>query len=139
MHVAPLIGGRTGVSDMAARMSGLEPRVIERLRAELAEALAATVAYPPFFDFRSNRAVTRPIDRARMDEIQRFLGSVNFSAIERADASALDTRRFIEHLIARYVDVNEGLRGRFATRYVPRLQAAAPRLAADVQRRMIGY
>ncbi|HEX8732020.1 MAG TPA: hypothetical protein VF725_08150 [Ktedonobacterales bacterium] len=124
---------------MAARMSGLEPRVIERLRAELAEALAATVAYPPFFDFHANRAVTRPIDRARMDEIQRFLGSVNFSAIERADASALDTRRFIERLIVRYVDVNEGLRGRFAARYIPRLQATGPRLAAEVQRRMVGF
>ena len=59
---------------MAARMSELEPRVIERLRAELAELIAATVAYPPFFDFRANRLVTRPIDRARMEEIQRFLG-----------------------------------------------------------------
>ncbi|MDE3229437.1 MAG: hypothetical protein KGO05_06120, partial [Chloroflexota bacterium] len=112
---------------------------IERLRAELAEALAATVAYPPFFDFRANRPATRPIDRARMDEIQHFLGSVNFNAIERADASAADTRRFIERLIARYVEVNEGLRGRFAARYIPRLQATAPRLAAEVQRRMVGH
>ena len=124
---------------MAARISELEPRLLERLRAELAELIAAAVAYPPFFDFRANRQVTRPIDRARMDEIQHFLSSVNFGPIERADVTAPETRRFIERLILRYLEVNEGLRGRYAAHYLPRLRALAPRLAADAQRRAVGY
>ena len=124
---------------MAARMSELEPRLIERLRADLAELIAANVAYPPFFDFRANRLVTRPIDRARQDEIQRFLSSANFSPIERADANAPETRRFIQRLIVRYVEVNEALRGRYAAIYASRLRAQAPRLAAEAQRRAVGY
>lgn len=124
---------------MAARMTELDPRLIERLRAELAEVLAVSVAYPAFFDYRSNRPATRPIDRLRMDEIHRFLSTVNFSSIERTDITAPDVRRFIERLIVRYVEVNDGLRGRFGARYAPRLRAMAPRLATETQRRAIGY
>lgn len=124
---------------MAARTREMEPRLIERLRAELAELFAATVAYPSYFDFRANRQATRPIDRARMEEIQRFLSSVNFGVIERSEVTSPETRRFIEQLILRYIDVNEGLRGHYAERYLPRLRALAPRLATDAQRRAIGY
>ena len=124
---------------MAARMSGLEPRMIEPLRAELAETLAATVAYPPFFDFRANRLATRPIDRAHADEIRQFLSSASFAAIERADISAPETRRFIERLIVRYIEVNTALHSRYALRYLPRLRAMAPRLAAEIQRRAIAH
>jgi hypothetical protein len=124
---------------MVARMSELEPRTLERLRADLVELMAATVAYPPYFDFRANRLVTRPIDRARMEEIQRYLTSVNFAPLERADVSSTDTRRFIERLVARYVDVNEGIRSRYSGRYLPRLRAMAPRVAAEAQRRALGY
>lgn len=124
---------------MAARMSGLEPRMLERLRAELAETLAAAVAYPPFFDFRANHLATRPIDRTRLDEIQHFLSSASFAPIERADIAAADTRRFIERLILRYIEVNEALHSRYAVRYLPRLRALAPRLAAEIQRRAIGH
>ncbi len=124
---------------MAARMSELEPRLIERLRAELAELIAAHVAYPPFFDFRANRLVTRPIDRTRMEEIQRFLSSANFTPIERANVTAPETRRFLERLILRYVEVNEALRGRYAAACAPRLRAQAPRLAAEAQRRALGH
>lgn len=124
---------------MAARMTELEPRLIERLRAELAEVFAASVAYPAFFDFRTNRQTTRPIDQARMEEIQRYLNSANFSSIERTDITASDLRRFIERLILRYLDVNESLRSRYAARYLPRMRAMAPRIATDVQRRAIGY
>jgi hypothetical protein len=120
-------------------MSGLEPRMIERLRAELAETLAAALAYPSFFDFRTNRLATRPIDRTRADEIQQFLSSASFAALERADISTPETRRFIERLIVRYVEVNDALRSRYAVRYVPRLRAMAPRLAAEIQRRAIGH
>ena len=124
---------------MAARMSELEPRLMERLRAELAELIAANVAYPAFFDFRANRLVTRPIDRARMEDIQRFLNSANFGPIEHADIKSAETRRFIERLILRYIEVNEGLRGRYISRHLPRLRALAPRLAAEAQRRATGH
>ncbi|HEX2348775.1 MAG TPA: hypothetical protein VHI51_10120, partial [Ktedonobacterales bacterium] len=124
---------------MAARMSELEPRTLERLRADLAELIAATVAYPPYFDFRANRLVTRPIDRTRMDEIQRYLSSANFGPLERADVSSAETRRFIERLVTRYLEVNDGIRGRYAARYLPRLRAMAPRVAAEAQRRALGY
>jgi len=120
-------------------MSELEPRLIERLRAELAELMAASVAYPPFFDFRANRLVTRPIDRTRRDEIQRFLNSANFTPIERSNVSAPETRRFLERLILRYIEVNEALRGRYSAAFASRLRAHAPRLAAEAQRRALGY
>ena len=124
---------------MAARMTELEPRTLERLRADLAELIAATVAYPPYFDFRANRLVTRPIDRTRMDEIQRYLSSANFGPLERADVSSAETRRFIERLVTRYLEVNDGIHGRYAARYLPRLRAMAPRVAAEAQRRALGY
>ena len=123
---------------MAARMSELEPRTLERLRADLVELMAATVAYPAYFDFRANHLVTRPIDRARMEEIQRYLSSVNFTPLERADVSSAETRRFIERLVARYTDVNEGIRSRYSGRYLPRLRAMAPRVADEAQRRALG-
>ncbi|MGH2502825.1 MAG: hypothetical protein ACRDID_09955 [Ktedonobacterales bacterium] len=124
---------------MAARMSELEPRTLERLRAELAELIAVTVAYPPYYDFRANRLVTRPIDRARMDEIQRYLSSVNFGPLERADVSSVETRRFIERLVTRYLEVNGGMHGRYVARALPRLRAMAPRVAAEAQQRALGY
>lgn len=124
---------------MAARMSEREPRLMERLRSELAELIAANVAYPAYFDFRANQLVTRPIDRARMDDIQRFLSSANFGPIEHANAASAETRRFIERLILRYIEVNDSLRGRYISRQAPRLRALAPRLAAEAQRRAVGY
>ncbi len=124
---------------MAAHKGALEPRLIERLRAELAELLAASVAYPAFFDFRANHLATRPIDRTRMDEIQQFVNSVNFGPIERTEVSATETRRFIERLIVRYIEVNDALHTPYAARALPRLRALAPRLAADIQRRALGY
>jgi hypothetical protein len=133
------IGESGELAKMAARMTELEPRVIERLRAELAELIAASVAYPPFFDFRANRLITRPIDRARMDEIQRFLSSVNFAVLERADVTSAETRRFLERLIVRYLEVNDGMRSRYAVRLLPRMRALAPRVAAEAQRRATGY
>lgn len=124
---------------MAARMSELEPRTLERLRADLVELMAATLAYPAYFDFRANQLVIRPIDRARMEEIQHYLNSVNFAPLERADVSSAETRRFIERLATRYLDVNEGIRSRYSGRYLPRLRAMAPRVAAEAQRRALGY
>ncbi|HZC07042.1 MAG TPA: hypothetical protein VE338_15515 [Ktedonobacterales bacterium] len=124
---------------MAARIRELEPRLMERMRAELAEVLAANVAYPAYFDFRANQLVTRPIDRGRMEEIQRFLNSANFAPIEHADIASAETRHFIERLILRYIEVNEGLRGRYVARRTPPLRALAPRLAAETQRRATGY
>lgn len=125
---------------MATRASEVvESHHIERLRLEIAEAIAATVAYPPFYDFRTGKLQTRPIDRPKVAEIEQFIGSANFAPIERASPSSPDTRRFIERLILRYLEVNPSLAAPRAARYLPMIRVQSLRLAADTHRRFVAF
>ena len=125
---------------MAMRASDLvEPRHIERLRAEVVEAISVGVAYPPFFDFRTGKLRSRPIDRTKVAEIEQFIGSANFAPLERTTPSSPDTRRFIERLILRYLEVNPSLAGARSARYLPLMRAQALRLAAETHRRFVGH
>jgi hypothetical protein len=125
---------------MAMRASDLvEPRHIERLRAEVVETISAGVAYPPFFDFRTGKLRSRPIDRAKVAEIEQFIGSANFAPIERSSPSSPDTRHFIERLILRYLEVNSSLAGARSARYLPLMRSQALRLAAETHRRFVGH
>lgn len=125
---------------MAMRASDMvEPRHIDRLRAEVVEAISAGVAYPPFFDFRTGKLRSRPIDRAKIAEIEQFIGSANFAPIERASPSSPDTRHFIERLILRYLEVNPSLAGARSARYHPLMRSKAIRLAGETHRRFVGH
>jgi len=124
---------------MAVRVGDLEQRQMERLRVEIAETLVANFAYPPFFDFRTNRMLVRPIDRAKRGEIEHFVRSINFSSIERTDVNSPDVRRFIERLFSRYIEVNSALTHPRFARFLPGLRAHAARMATQLQRNFIAH
>jgi len=119
---------------MGISVGSLEQRVLERLRAELAETLAAHLAYPPFFNYRSGEATCRPLDRAKRDELEQFVRSAHFESIERADITSPDVRRFIEQLLLRYIEVNPALARPQTMRRLPQVRTRVPRLAAETQR-----
>jgi hypothetical protein len=124
---------------MGISVGSLEQRVLERLRAELAETLAAHLAYPPFFNYRSGEATCRPLDRAKRDELDQFVRSAHFESIERADITSPDVRRFIEQLLLRYIEVNPALARPQTMRRLPRMRTRVPRLAAETQRALVAH
>ena len=124
---------------MAVRVGDLEQRQMERLRIEIAETLVANFAYPPFFDFRTNRMLVRPIDRAKRGEIEHFVRTVNFSAVERIEVTSPDVRRFIERVLGRYIEVNTALAHPRFARFLPGLRAHAARMASQLQRNLIAH
>jgi hypothetical protein len=121
------------------RIGELERRQIERLRIEIVETLTANFAYPPFFDFRSNRMLVRPVDNAKRGEIEHYVRGVNFSTLERLEVTSTDLRRFIEHLFQRYVEVNTALAHPRFARFLPGLRAHASRMASEIQRNLIAH
>lgn len=125
---------------MAMRAGDLaEPRHIERLRAEMVEVISASLAYPPFFDFRADALRVRPIDRAKVAEIEQFIGSANFAPIDRSSPSSPDTRHFLERLMLRYLDVNPALATAAGARFHSMLRAHVARLASDISRRFAAH
>src|SRR5262245_36454704 len=111
---------------MGASVGELEPRQIERWRVEIAEALAARLAYPPFFAFRAGRELVRPLDRAKRDELDQFVRSINFSPLERLDVSSTEVRRFLEQLLLRYIEVNPALQRPWVVRRQSSLRTSVP-------------
>jgi hypothetical protein len=101
--------------------------------------LAARLAYPPFFEYRSGQPLTRPLDRAKRDEIEQYVRSANFGPVDRTDITSSDLRRFLERLLARYLEVNEVFQRPAIARRLPQLRSQAPRLAADLQRGLVAY
>jgi hypothetical protein len=124
---------------MGVCVGDLDLRQIELLRVELAEALAANFAYPPFFDYAVRQAHMRPVDQAKRDEIDEYVRSANLTAIERADVTAPEVRRFIERLFTRYLEVNPALARPRLQRRAPELRARVPRVAAETQRALVAY
>ncbi len=124
---------------MSVCVGDLDQRQVERLRMEMVEALAANYAYPPFFDYRSGRTLVRPVDRARREEIDQFIRSVNFSSVERVDVASPEIRRFLEQLFLRYLDVNATFSRPRLARRLPDMRSRAPRMAAEVQRGLLAW
>lgn len=124
---------------MGVCIGELSPRQMESLRVELIESLAAHLAYPPFFDYPSGQMRTRPLDRRKREEIEQYVRSANFDAIERSDVTSTEVRRFLERLLNRYLDVNEVFRQATVGRKAPHLRSQTPRFAAELQRGLIAY
>jgi hypothetical protein len=124
---------------MGVRIGDLDRRQIERLRIEIVETLAANFAYPPFFDFRTNRMLVRPIDKAKRGEIEHYVQGVKFSTLERLEVTSPDLRHFIERLFQRYVEANTALTHRRFERFLPGLRAHASRMASQIQRNLIAH
>ncbi len=112
----------------------LEPRKLELLRAEIAETLAVRFAYPPYFDHRAGKEIVRPLDRVKREEIEQFVGSINFAQVEHTDVSSPEVRRFLEQVLRRYLDVNPDLHRPHTTRRLPSLRGRIPRVAAEIHK-----
>lgn len=124
---------------MGISVGDLRPAQMDRLRGEIVEVLTAHYAYPAFFDFRAGHSAMRPVDRAKREEVDHFLRSVNFSALERTDITSPELRRFLERLLLRYIEVNPSLRGQRLSRRLPALRTHAARLAAEMQRGLAAH
>jgi hypothetical protein len=124
---------------MAVRVGDLDKRQLELLRREIVETLAANFAYPPFFDFRANRMIVRPIDRAKRSEIEQYVQSVNFGPLDRTEVSATDVRRFISRVFQHYVEVNTTFSRPRYKRFLPGMRAHASRTASQLQRSLIAH
>ncbi|HKV84930.1 MAG TPA: hypothetical protein VJN88_10265 [Ktedonobacterales bacterium] len=124
---------------MGLCVGDLNPRQLDAFRVEVAETLADRLAYPPFFEYRSSQPLTRPLDRAKRDEIEQYVRSANFGPVDRSDITSSDLRRFLERLLVRYLEVNEVFQRPALARRIPQLRSQAPRLAAELQRGLVAY
>ena len=124
---------------MAVSVGDLDQHQMDRLRVEVVEAIAATFAYPTFFDYYKGQAVARPIDRAKQDEIEQFIASVNFASLDRTDVTSVEVRRFLERLLLRYLEVNPLLQNLRIRRRLPELRARVPRVVAELQRGLVAH
>lgn len=124
---------------MGATFGDLEPRHMDRLRIELGEALAANVAYPSYFDYTIGRSRTRPVDRAKREEIDHYLRSVNFEPLARVDLTSPELRRFFERLLLRYIEVNPALTQPRLARRLPEMRTRVPRMAAETHRGLLAF
>lgn len=91
---------------MGILVGQLPPAEIARLKAELAETLIAHFCYPRFFDYRANALRSRPVDRAKRQEVWLFLSSFDFSAWSRVDIMSAEFQHQIERLFIMFVQRN---------------------------------
>lgn len=100
-----------GVVVMGVFLGQLPPAEIARLKAELAETLIAHFCYPRFYDYRTNSLRTRPVDRAKRQEVWLYLSSVDFTAWSRVDLMSADFQHQIERLFIHFVQRNRSFFG----------------------------
>jgi hypothetical protein len=100
-----------GVGVMGVFLGQLPPAELARLKAELAETLIAYFCYPRFFDYRTEALRTRPVDRAKRQEVWLYLSSVDFTAWNRFDLMSPDFQYQIERLFIHFVQRNRSFFG----------------------------
>src|SRR5947209_12820765 len=100
-----------GVVVMGVFLGQLPPAELARLKAELAETLIAYFCYPRFFDYRTGSLRTRPVDRAKSQEVWLYLSSVDFTAWNRIDLMSPDFQYHIERLFIHFVQRNRSFFG----------------------------
>lgn len=91
---------------MGVYLGQLPPAELARLKAELAETLIAHFCYPRFFDYRTGTLRTRPVDRAKRQEVWLYLSSVDFTAWNRVDLMSPEFQHQIERLLIHFVQRN---------------------------------
>ncbi len=96
---------------MSIYFGQLPPAEVARLKAELAETLIAHFCYPRFFDYRADTLRSRPIDRARRQEVWLYLSSFDFSAWNRVDIMSPDFQHQVERLFIHFVQRNRSFFG----------------------------
>jgi len=96
---------------MSTYVGQLPPAEVARLKAELAETLIAHFCYPRFFDYRADTLRSRPIDRARRQEVWLYLSSFDFTAWNRVDIMSPDFQHQVERLFIHFVQRNRSFFG----------------------------
>ncbi|HEY7832430.1 MAG TPA: hypothetical protein VIG30_02590 [Ktedonobacterales bacterium] len=124
---------------MGSSLADLDQRDVARVRAELAEVIAARFAYPAFFDYRAGAPRMRPLAATRRQEIARFVQLADLGAIEQMDLTAPQVRRMLERLLRRFLELG----GEAASSEVRRRAALArvdvPAVAAEMQRGLVAF
>ncbi|MBO0783591.1 MAG: hypothetical protein J2P37_32675, partial [Ktedonobacteraceae bacterium] len=96
---------------MGIYLGQLPPAEIARLKAELAETLIANFCYPRYFDQRTDNLRTRPVDRAKRQEVWLYLSSFDFTAWGRVDLMTVEFQHCIERLLIQFVQRNRSFFG----------------------------
>jgi len=104
---------------MGIYLGQLPPAEIARLKAELAETLIANFCYPRFFDSRTDSLRTRPVDRAKRQEVWLYLSSFDFTAWSRLDLMSAEFQNQVERLLIQFVQRNRSFFGEQGRRRMP--------------------
>lgn len=96
---------------MGMYLNQLPPTEVARLKAELAETLIAHFCYPRFYDYRMGGLRTRPVDRAKRQEVWHYLNAVDFNVWGRVDVDSPDFQRQVERLLIHFVQRNRSFFG----------------------------
>ena len=96
---------------MGLYLNQLPQTEVARLKAELAETLIANFCYPRFYDYRVGTLRTRPVDRAKRQEVWQYLNAVDFNVWGRVDVDSPDFQRQVERLFIHFVQRNRSFFG----------------------------
>ena len=124
---------------MGVYLSQLPPAELARLKAELAETLIAYFCYPRFFDYRTESLRTRPVDRAKRQEVWLYLSSVDFTSWNRIDLMSSDFQYQIERLFIHFVQRNRSFFGEQGRKRMADIRMLIGTSASSVVQRLRGY
>ncbi|HEX7734373.1 MAG TPA: hypothetical protein VF458_05915 [Ktedonobacteraceae bacterium] len=96
---------------MGLYLNQLPQTEVARLKAELAETLIANFCYPRFYDYRVSSLRTRPVDRAKRQEVWQYLNAVDFNVWGRVDVDSPEFQRQVERLFIHFVQRNRSFFG----------------------------
>lgn len=124
---------------MSIYLGQLPPAEIARLKAELAETLIAHFCYPRFYDYRTNSLRSRPVDRAKRQEVWLYLSSVDFTAWSRIDLLSPDFQHQIERLFIHFVQRNRNFFGEQGRKRMSDIRMLITTSAASVVQGLRGH
>ncbi len=124
---------------MGVYLGQLPPAELARLKAELAETLIAHFCYPRFFDYRTGTLRTRPVDRAKRQEVWLYLSSVDFTAWNRVDLMSLEFQHQIERLLIHFVQRNRNFFGEQGRKRMSDIRMLISTSATSVVQGMRGH
>ncbi|HVB21844.1 MAG TPA: hypothetical protein VNG51_07870 [Ktedonobacteraceae bacterium] len=124
---------------MGVYLGQLPPAELARLKAELAETLIAHFCYPRFFDYRTSTLRTRPVDRAKRQEVWLYLSSIDFTAWGRVDLMSPEFQHQIERLLIHYVQRNRNFFGEQGRKRMSDIRMLISMAATSVVQGMRGH
>ena len=124
---------------MGVYLGQLPPAELARLKAELAETLIAHFCYPRFFDYRTGTLRTRPVDRAKRQDVWLYLSSVDFTAWNRVDLMSSAFQHQIERLLIHFVQRNRNFFGEQGRKRMSDIRMLISTSATSVVQGMRGH